>query len=267
MDDETGSKVRISLPATSAFVGASSIQIEGFKRYDLDALAARYTASLKANAGVPDFYGVSPTRSGIELNLLAGADDVDDNGNYAPYSLTRNILASDFVTADGLQSIPNFIRNFGITAADGSSFGTAIRLRPGIELSSSSSITLQSNWNLGAGTVDVVRAADDGVLVALPGLNFNSGGVDGFGVPYYAVAAGQDANLFQNYTDFTYRVGGKASGEAPVLTLRAAESLTSFYSISDGFFVFRDRSNPDYVAYQLGGDNRTVLPSGSAHST
>lgn len=263
VDDATGTKVKISLPGTSAFIGASSVQIEGFKRYDLDALAERYATSIAANGGVPDFYGVSPTRTGIELNLLAGADDVDDNGNYAPYSLTRNILASDFVTADGLQSVSHFVRNFAITAADGSAFGGDIRLRPGVELASKSSITLQSNWNLGAGTVDVVRAAADGVLVALPGLNFNNGGTDGFGVPYYAVAAGQDANLFQNYTDFSYRVGGKASGEAPVLSVRAAKSLTSFYSISDGFFVFRDRSNPDYVAYQLGGDNRTVLPSGT----
>lgn len=263
VDDATSTKVNISLPGASAFVGASSIQIEGFKRYDLDALATRYSTSLKANKGIPDFYGVSPTLNGVELNLLAGVDDIDENGNSAPYSQTLNILASDFVTADGLQSVAHFVRNFAVTAFDGSSFGGDIRLRPGIELSSSNAITLQSNWNLGAGTVDVVRASEDGVLVSLPGLNFNNGGVDAAGVPYYAVAAGQDANLFQNYTDFTYRVGGKASGEAPVLTLRAAKALTSFYSISDGFFVFRDRSNPDYVAYQLGGDNRTVLPSGT----
>lgn len=263
VDEATGTRVKVSLPTTSAFTGASSIQIEGFKRYNLDALADRYATSIRANGGIPDFYGVSNNGSSIELNLLAGSDDLDDNGNYAPYSQTLNILASDFVTSDGLVSIPHFIRTFAIKAADGTSFASDIRLRPGIELSSNGAVTLQSNWNLGAGTVDVVRAAEDGLLVALPNLNFNNGGVDGFGVPYYAVAAGQDANLFQNYTDFTYRVGGKATGEAPVMTLRAAKSLTSFYSISDGFFVFRDRSNPDYVAYQLGGDNRTVLPAGT----
>jgi filamentous hemagglutinin family protein len=260
VDDATSSRVNIVLPSAIPVLGANSIQIEGFKRYDLDALAKR-------SETLGDIAGIYRTATGVSLDLTGGADDTDDNGNPYPYFFTPNILAGDFVTDDGLSSLVHFIHNFAISSKDGSRFAATFRQRPGVELISAGTIEIgtvdtPSNWNLGAGTVDVVRALRDKVLLPIPQLD---GGRTADGLaPYLSVAPGQDANLFQNYTTLLYRVGngpGNASGEAPFVTLRAGKSLSSNYSITDGFFTFRDRSDPFYMSYQLGGGDRKVLPA------
>ncbi|MFX8466382.1 hypothetical protein ABTL61_19150, partial [Acinetobacter baumannii] len=73
--------------------------------------------------------------------------------------------------------------------------------------------------------------------------------------------AGQEGNLLENYTTFLYRVGGKASGEAGVISLRAGGSLDIGGSISDGFFTFADKSDATWINYQLGGGDRTFDPA------
>lgn len=248
VDDATNSHVNIVLPKVLPVKGAASIQIEGFKRYDLDALAKRAVT-------VGDIAGISGNASRVDLDPSYGADDTNDDGYTSPYFNTANVLAADFVTADGLVSIPHFIRNFAVTAADGSSFDPVIRMRPGVELDSQKTVNLASNWNLGAGIVDTARAKADGLLVSMPDLNY---GYAADGSEYLAVVAGKEASLFQNYTDMTYRVGGSAAGEAPIVTVRAAKTLATQYSITDGFFTFRDTSDPVYMNAALGGGDRKV---------
>lgn len=218
-----GDQVDVRLGA--AITGASETRLEAYRSYDLDALA---------NAGLYD--GVSRTATGVALNAI-------ETGH--------NILSDDFVGADGTQSLVHFIRNFTVSAIDGSNL-SGIRKRPGVDLISAGSIALDSNWNLGAGVVDQAAAARDGLLTAIPEL-----GLRADGTPYYAVTAGQEGSLLANYTSFLYRVGGSASGEAGVFSLRAAGDLLIRHSITDGFFTFADKSDPAYISYQLGGGNRT----------
>jgi hypothetical protein len=240
---EGGNLVNIRLPGGNAVSGAKSIQVEGFRRYNLDAIAS---------TGLYD--GVLRSGDFTYLDLAAGL-----GGGYE-----FNFLAGDFVTEDGLPSVVNFIRNFNISAADGSSLA-GMRLRPGVELTSTNNIALLSNWNLGAGVFDQTRAQEDGLLVPLPQLN---GGAqvaaddDPDPDSYLAVAPGREAELLQkDYFTMTYRVGGRVDGEAPVITLRSNKSIQSEYSITDGFFLFRDRSDPFYMNYAMGGGDRQVLPA------
>ena len=224
-----GHTVDIRLGGTIS--GASEIQIEGFRRWDLDAIAAS-----------GNFLGVTGTRRGVSLDFA-----VAGNGR-GP----RNILTQDFRRGDQL-SLVNFIRTFDVRAADGSSFA-GIRLRPGVELVSDGRITLATNWNLGAGVVDEQAAVAAGVLQLVPELSTPE-------QPRYAVVAGREAELLQNHTNMLYRVGGDVGGEAAVVSLRAGGTLDIAHSISDGFFTFRDRTDTDYMSYQLGGGDRTVNPA------
>ena len=240
VDDATSSRVNIVLPAGNPVLGADSVQLEGFKRYDLDKIAKSQLYS-----GIADFLD-----GNIHLNF---AETEDATG-------LKNLLTEDFTSVEKGQpdSLVHFVRNFAVTAADGKTSLAGIRQRPGVELTSAQGITLDTNFNLAAANVDIDRAIKDKVLLPIPQLN---GGTTNDGTPYVSVAAGQDANLFENYTNFLYRVGGKAGGEAPFVALRAGKSLTAGFSITDGFFTFRDRTDPYYVSHQLGGGDHFIRPA------
>jgi len=243
--------VDIRLPGANPVIGASSVQIEGFYRYDLDHLAE--LAELGEITGVRSalsFDGVST------FTYLEFADGLQTATGLDP-DFPTNILAADFVTADGTPSVVNFIRNFAISAADGRSLD-GIRLRPGVEFTSRDTIDIVTNWNLGAGEVDQASALADGVLVPITQL---LSGVRFEGDPYVSVAPGREAELLENYTNMYYRVGGRIDGEAPIVTMRSQGSVRVEGSISDGFFTFRDRTDPFYMSYQLGGGDRQVLPA------
>ena len=212
--------------------GARDISIEGYKRYDLAVVAA--------NAG---FTGVT----------------LDANGN-ATLDLTATAAGKKNFLADvGSGTLVDFIRKFDISAAR-SRLGSLSTLatyheRPGVELDHSGAITLASNWNLGAGTVDIPAALAAGDM-KLSGL-----GPDTSGKPRYEVVAGREADLFQRFVAMTYRVGGKVGGEAGRLTLRAGGDLNINHSISDGFFTFGDQTAPDYISAQLNGGPRVFGPA------
>lgn len=218
-----GNKVDIRMGGM--IVGAGSIEVEGVREYDLNAIAS---------SGL--YSGVHDEGNGaVSLNL---ADTLASTG-------LNNILADDFVGADGTRSVVDFVRTFAVTTVDGSSLGDA-RLRAGVELDATGGIDLATNWNLGAGTLDQQGALAAGLLQVIPQL-----GVHADGTPYYAVVAGADAALLRNYVTMSYRTGGLATGEAAVLTLRAGGTLGVAHSISDGFFSFGDRTDPRYMSYQL----------------
>lgn len=209
--------------------GAQSVTLEGYKTYNLDEI------------------GISGTFTGVNATPTAVFLDTTPDGT--------NLLSDVFKGADGTASIPWFIRNFSVRAVDGSSLA-GMRLRPGVDLVSAVDIALVTNWNLAAGTVNVDRAVADGLMTALPELGPGPGNK-----PYYAVVAGQEGNLLENDTSFLYRVGGKASGEAGVISLRSGGGLDISASISDGFFTFGDKSDPRWINYQLGGGDRTYNPA------
>lgn len=230
--------VDIRLPTTAAFVGADQVQVAAVRSYDLNVL--------KGTRGVS----------------TAGGNDiiVDPSAGYdlaSPFA--GNLLSSDFVTAAGLPSIPNFIRNFKVSAADGTSSFAGFRLRPDVELVSTGAISLNSNWNLAAATVDQNAAFNAGLFDLIAPLSST-------GKPVYALKTGREADLLEGFgsyqgADFLYRVGGKATGEAPLINFRARGDVTISRSINDGFFVFHDRSDAAFISYQLGGGDRTYNPA------
>ncbi len=218
--------------------GADNVVLEGYRAFDLAAIAAdsRYT-------------GVSVSGDTATLNLAAAAAG------------RVNFLAD---TAGG--TLSDFIQTFDVSNVYGRLGGLAgqsnFHARPGVELNFDGSIVLASNWNFGAGTVDVAGAMAAGLMAAHPGIA---------GAVY--VLPGSEGRILADYTTMTYRVGGKATGEAGVLTLRASDDVDINGSITDGFFTFGDQSDPAFLSRAIGGGDKvfngylnTTCPSGCAVS-
>jgi filamentous hemagglutinin family protein len=231
----------VAITADGTVTGAREQVIEGYRRFDLDTIASSGQFSGVALLSGP---------SGTTVTLDAGAVSAGK---------------ANFLGDLGLGTIPEFIRNFSITDSSGNPF-SRYRLRPGVELNSANGIRLVSNWNLGAGRIvnaDGTAGYDDAVAAGLLVESALGPHVTGplAGQKRYEVVAGKEGDLFDRFTDMTYRVGGNARGEAPVLALRAVGNLEIQNSISDGFFAFRDFTGADYINYQLGGGNRTFNPA------
>ncbi|TNE43808.1 MAG: filamentous hemagglutinin N-terminal domain-containing protein [Sphingomonadales bacterium] len=223
---------KVALSQRGTIVGASSIQLEAFQRYDLDAMA---------DSGL--YSGITRDAEGAIL-LDFGATGA-------------NPFTTDMALADGTSSLVRFIQEFDVSTVDGTSLD-GMRLRPGIELASTGTIETASQWNLAAASFSPAQlqaAVDAGVLELIPEISTGT-------APRFKVVPGKEGALLDHYATFLYRTdGGSARGEAPVVTLRAGNDLTINRSISDGFFTFRDKSDPDYINYQLGGGDRTWQPA------
>ena len=211
--------------------GASNIIVQAFERFDLQEIASD-----------PNFVGVTINDQGqAVLDLSAQGEDGQVN----------------WLSGEGAGTLSDFIHNFDISAAD-SHLGNltssdAFHERPGMELDYSGDIVLSTNWNLGAGTVDVdaAVAADD--MVKLD---------DG----KYYVVAGKEDDVWSKYTSMLYRTDtdgdghGNVDGEAGMLTIRAGGTLDIQHSITDGFFNFHDQTDPDYLNEMLGGGAKVYNP-------
>ena len=209
-----------------SIVGASSVTLAGFKTFDLDAIAA---------SGA--FAGLTGDATGIHLDAAATGKP--------------NFLADTSTSG----TLPGFIRNFAVGLRNGDSTA-GYRLRPEAVLAASGAITLDSNINLGAGAVtDYAGAVAAGLLTESPL------GPDAAGNPRYEVVQGKEGELFSRFVDMTFRVGGKVTGEAGILTMRAGGDLNVANSISDGFFAFHDRTDAAYINHQLGGGDRVYHPA------
>jgi filamentous hemagglutinin family protein len=233
-------KDKVAVSLGGSIVGADSIQLEAFQRYDLDALAASglYSGLTRGNDGT------------LALNFAATA--ANSGGK-------RNLFTENFTLADGTDSLIRFIQDFDVSTVDGSSLD-GVRLRPGVELNSAGAIRTDTQWNLAAASFSpqqLQAAVDAGVLRIIPELGTNAQ----TGQPYYQVVPGREGDLLESYATFLYRVDGSAHGEAPIVTMRAGGALTINRSISDGFFAFHDKSDPAYINYQLGGGNRSYSPA------
>src|SRR3546814_7911482 len=73
----------------------------------------------------------------------------------------------------------------------------------------------------------------------------------------FIVEAGREAELLENFTAMTYRVGRRIDGASGLLTVRAKGDLLIEGSITDGFFTFGDQTDPAYLGVALGGDTST----------
>ncbi|MEP6967303.1 MAG: hypothetical protein ABI906_04420, partial [Pseudomonadota bacterium] len=220
-----GGAETVPVSFAGSVTGANSIVLEGFQRFDLGALA-----------NDPNFTGVQIVDGQAVLDLGASGDGL------------LNPL-SDY----GTGTVVQFVQDFDISASYGGLGGLAsqanFHARPGIELDYSGDIVLNSNWNLGAGTVDVAGAVAAGLMAPVPGLDGR-----------FYVLPGKEADLFAHYTTLTYRVGGAVDGEPVALTLRAGGNLDLKGSITDGFFQFRDQTDPDYLSRALAG-GKGVIPA------
>ncbi|WP_168356039.1 filamentous haemagglutinin family protein [Sphingomonas gei] len=227
---------KVAVSPRGSIQGASTVQLEAFKRYDLDALAS---------SGL--YSGISRDANGTLLLDMAASSAA--GGKFNPFT-------ENFALADGGSSVVRFIQDFGVTTLDGSSLD-GVRLRPGIELASDGSIKTTTQWNLAAASFSPAQldaALSAGVIEVIPELSTG-------GQTQYRVVPGQEGALLDRFATFLYRTGGTARGEAPVVTLRAGGDLIVNRSISDGFFSFRDKSNAGYINWQLGGGDRSYSPA------
>lgn len=208
--------------------GAREIDLEGFKRFDLADIADD-----------PNFVGVTIDDKG-EAVLDLGATGSDGQFNFL----------ADY--GDG--TLVQFVQDFDISSAN-SHLGSLVSSpvfheRPGMELDYSGNIVLQSNWNLGAGVVDVAGAVAAGLMAPVPSLPGQ-----------FYVLPGKEAEVFQDFTTLTYRTDhGSVTGEPGILSLRAGGTLDLKGSITDGFFQFGDQTDPGYLNLALGGGDKLYSP-------
>ncbi|WP_310474883.1 filamentous hemagglutinin family protein, partial [Sandarakinorhabdus sp.] len=236
VDGEQTVEIRYS----GTIIGAREVSVEGYRTYELGSMA-------RASCANADICKNEAGQIVLDLNAEAAIGNLP----------STNRLAS---TISG--SIPDFIRNFDLSASNAGlgalTSADNFRARPGVQLEYVGDIVLASNWNLGAATVNVAAALADELLAPSPQL--------GNGLNY--VVPGAEAQLYYGetaqgvrYTDFIYRVGGRADREAGVLTLRAGGTLDIRGSITDGFFNFADQTAPEYLSFQLGGGDRGYRPA------
>ncbi len=218
VDNGGGDTVNVSVASASSIKGASSVTLEGFKSWDLAAIAASGAYS-----------GVTYDAATNTITLDAGADlDTANNDGTVTTVGGVNLLGDA-----GAGTVVDFVQNFDISRAYGNLGGLAsqgnFHAAAGVDLAFSGNIALASNWNLGAGIVNVSAAVAAGLMADN-------------GAGQFYILPGMEAQVMANYTRMLYRPGGSVSGAAPIVDLRAGGNLNLNGSISDGYFVFGDPS-------------------------
>lgn len=227
----TGNTVNVAVAAASSVVGASSIDLVGFKRWDLAQVAA---------SGLYKGVSYNPATNVVTLDV---AEDIDPANPDGSRSATGGV---NFLGDSGIGTIVDFVQNLNVSAAYTNLGGLATQsnfhARPGLDLAATGNIVLKSNWNLGAGTVNLTGAAAAGLVSVNPMLQRAGELTTG-----YVVKSGAEDRIFADYTTMIYRTNhGSVRGEAPVLSLRAGGALDIKGSLTDGFFLFRDQSDKTY---------------------
>jgi filamentous hemagglutinin family protein len=239
--------VDVHVASANSIVGASAINVEGFKRWDLTAVA---NSGLYAGVSTSLQDNTLPSNT-VVLNTATDLDTANADG-----TLT-SVGKVNFLSDVGPGSIADYVQNFDISAADNQLGGLGTQSNfhrlPGVDLVSSGDIVLSSNWNLGAGVVNLTGALVAGDVTVNQVLQTTDPTTG------YLVTSGRESDLLDRFTKMTYRTGGKAypgsagqpdKGEAPVLSLRAGGNLDLKGSITDGFFLFRDQSDETYLSYR-----------------
>lgn len=204
-------------PVATNIVGARSVTVEGYK--------------------------VFSTTNGSGFNGVV--DPLNDPAFYGPGG-----------------TLVTFVQDFGLSAAAQQKFASVSNVvyQPGIELdnpdlgTNGGNITVASNWNLGAGVAgDLVNAAAFTIGSGKSKITVPAGTVvtdaNGNLLPQYATYTGQLAFVAgtSEISSLYYRVGGSVTGEAPAITLRAANNVDINADITDGFFQTENRNDPKYI--------------------
>ena len=128
----------------------------------------------------------------------------------------------NFLADEAAGTIPTFIQQFNISSSYGALGGLAAQAnfhaRPGVELDFNGDITLASNWNFGAGVVNVANATAAGLMTTNTAT----------GLP--AILAGDEATVLASFTHMIYRVGGTALGEQTANAFKDARRATGIPS-------------------------------------
>lgn len=206
--------VNVSLADADSLVGARAIVLEAYKHWDLGDVAAS-----------GDYAGVTLDEASHTITL-----DVTEDLDPAKADGTRASLRRvNFLGDEGPGTLADFVQGFDVSGAFAALGGLAgadnFHARPGIELAFDGAITMASNWNLGAGTVDVTSALAAGLMTRLGG-------------GYSRITPGAEAEIFAGYTHMIYRTGGDVRGEAPTLSFRAGGDLRLEGSLTDGYFSY-----------------------------
>ena len=228
--------VNVQVASASSIVGARAIDLEGFKRWDLAKVA---------NGGLYSGVTRDAATNTISLDVRTGLDTANSNGT------STSVGGLSFLGDKGAGTVVEFVQDYDVSASYGNLGGLASQAnfsaRAGVELKHDGDITLASNWNLGAGTVNVDAAKAAGLMAVDP-----ISGQD-------YVVVGKEAALLADYTRMTYRVGGSPTGAAPLVSLRAGGGLHLKGSVTDGFFQFRDQYEAKYQGYLNGTRGNLVL--------
>ncbi|WP_454618595.1 filamentous haemagglutinin family protein [Bradyrhizobium cenepequi] len=237
VDDGHGhNTVNVTVASAGSIVGARAIDLEGFKRWDL---------KTAVQSGLYSGVAYNASTNTITLDVADGLDTANSNG-----TLTT-VAGLNFLGDKDDGTVVQFVQGFDVSSAYGNLGGLASQVnfsaRPGVELKHDGDITLASNWNLGAGVVNVDAAKAAGLMAvdSVSGQNY--------------VVVGREAELLANYTTMTYRVGGSVTGAAPVISLRAGGDLHLKGSLTDGFFQFRDQYDATYQSYVNGIGSSSLL--------
>lgn len=217
--------------SAQSVVGAKTVDLVGFRRWDLEKVA---TSGL--------YKGVKYDAATNTVTL----DVAEDLDKARPDGTLESVGGKNFLGDEGSGTIADFVQKYDVSAAYANLGGLAERAnfhsRPGIDLAHTGNIVLKSNWNLGAGRVNLLAAQAAGYMKRVP--EFVVPGLDTSG---YVVKLGFEDEIFENLTKFTYRTNnGDVRGEAPVLNLRAGGDLDLNGSLTDGFFAFRDQTDLSY---------------------
>ncbi|WP_272840427.1 filamentous haemagglutinin family protein [Rhodoplanes sp. TEM] len=237
--------VDVNVASASSVVGAASVVLEGFRRWDLAVVAASGS-----------YTGVTASNGDITLDVSAGLDTLAYDAATKTVSITDagrglNFLGDRDPTGTH-ETIVSFIQDLdlsamysklgGLAALTDSSGASIFHVQPGVDLVSTGSITLSSNWNLAAGTVDIAGATAAGLM--------GSESYNGTTVDY--IVPGSEAAVLADYTAMLYRTGASVTGEAPILTLRAGGDLVINGIVNDGFFSFQNSEDATYLAAASG---------------
>ncbi|MBB4198978.1 hypothetical protein CCR94_08105 [Rhodoblastus sphagnicola] len=220
--------VNVNVASASSVVGAKSVVIEAFRRWDLKAVAA---------SGL--FTGVTynAATNAVTLDVGADLDTANANGTRA------SVGGLNFLGDEGAGTLSTFVQTLDISSAYGQLGGLAaqsnFQVRPGLDLAHDGDITLASTWNFGAGVVNVDAAVAAGAMIG-------SGSSA-------SVVSGKEGEVLGRFTRMLYRTGGSALGGAPVLALRAVGDLRLEGSITDGFFQFADPNAPAPLSISANG--------------
>ena len=131
-----GDTVNVTVADAASVVGAQAIDLEGFKRWNLQAVAA---------SGLYSGVTYDAATNTVTLDVTAGLDTANPNGTLTTVAGV-NFLGDEGTT--GAPTLVDFVQNFDVSSDYGNLGGLAsqanFQARPGIELDETGNITLAS---------------------------------------------------------------------------------------------------------------------------